>query len=272
MDIIEDAGIPDMAAYADRIGIELPVSPDLDTLVRIILCHQLSVPFENLLCHDEGRIPDLDIPSLFDKVVTGHRGGYCFELNALFLAFLRGCGYDAWPVSCCVLRGKTFVPPMLHRATVVRVDDRDYFADVGYGGPQPAGPVPLGGSASFCGERFMAEKADGPWWRLSRVTSRGDVEAVIGFWDFPMNERYFIPYNHYCAVSPDSVFVQRRLLNLRTPDGSLALTDDTLTERRGGEVTVTRYEDADSLAAAVRDRFGIDVPAGSLRLRWADRL
>ena len=37
-----------LAAYLDRIGFEGPVRADLETLQRVHLAHQLSVPFENL--------------------------------------------------------------------------------------------------------------------------------------------------------------------------------------------------------------------------------
>ena len=109
------APLPDGQAYAQRIGLPWPLTPDLDTLDRIILAHQCTVPFENLQCYDEGQMPSLEIEALFEKVVVQHRGGFCFELNALLLSFLKALGYDAWGVSCCIIRGRDFVPPMLHR-------------------------------------------------------------------------------------------------------------------------------------------------------------
>ena len=55
------------------------------------------------------------------------------------------------------------------------------------------------------------------------------------------------------------------MLNLRTADGSLALMDATLTERRGGETFVTEAGSREELAALLREKFGIDYPAASLR-------
>ena len=68
-----------------------------------------------------------------------------------------------------------------------------------------------------------------------------------------------MPYNYYCANSPDSVFTQKRLLNRRTEEGSLALTEDTLTERRNGEVLNIRAENREELQKLVEDRFGLKV-------------
>ena len=75
----------------------------------------------------------------------------------------------------------------------------------------------------------------------------------------PLPASYFVPYNFYCANSPDSVFTQKRMLNLRTERGSLALTEDTLTERRDGETLTIRAESREALQQMALDRFGLQV-------------
>ena len=260
------APLPDCRAYAQRIGMPWPLTPDLPTLDKIIFQHQCRVPFENMTVYDEGQEPSLDIPALFDKVVTRRRGGYCFELNAVLCAFLQGIGYNAWSITCRIVRGRDFLPPMLHRAVAVRVDGVDYYCDVGYGGPQPGGPVPLGGGDRVvAGETFRVEPLEAPWWRLSRVTSKGEWEAVIEFPNLPMTATYFIPYNFYCSSNPGTLFAQKRVINLRTPEGSLALTDRTFTERRGDEVQEREIGSREELAAVLRDRFGLVLENAALR-------
>ena len=251
--------LPDCEAYARRIGVRWPLTPDLPTLDEILFCHQCAVPFENLEPYAQGRTPSLEIPALYDKVVVRRRGGYCFELNALLCSFLQGVGYEAWPVSCRIVRGKNFIPPMLHRGVVVRLGETMYYCDVGFGGPQPAGALPLGGRRDLRGETFLCEKREGEWWGIDRITSQGQRERVFEFWAMPLPASYFVPYNYYCANSPDSVFTQKRMLNLRTPRGSLALTEDVLTEHRDGEVLTARAESREALQKMVEDRFGIKV-------------
>ena len=68
--------LPDCAAYAQRIGVSWPITPNLSTLDEILFQHQCNVPFENLESYALGRVPSLEIPALFDKVVTRRRGGY----------------------------------------------------------------------------------------------------------------------------------------------------------------------------------------------------
>lgn len=266
MDSKRTSHIPNPAGYAERIGLEWPLTPDLETLDRIIYSHQCHVPFENLQCFDFGETPSTDLEDLYDKIVTRGRGGYCFELNAALGAFLLDCGYEVWPISCCILQGRDYIPPMLHRASIVKLDGEEYYCDVGYGGPQPAGPVPLGGRRTIRGETFFVEKGEGPWWNLDRMTSRGTRERIIGFWDIPMAETYFVPYNHYCSNSPASVFKQKRLLNIRTSHGSVAITNSTMTEHHGNEVTSTHFSTMTELAAAIHSRFGIRIDAGDLKV------
>lgn len=251
--------LPDCAAYAKRIGVQWPLTPDLKTLDEILFRHQCNIPFENLEAYAQGRTPSLEIPALYEKIVNQGRGGYCFELNALLCAFLQGAGYDACAVSCRILRGKDFIPPMLHRGVMVRIGEQHYYCDVGYGGPQPGGAVPLGGSRTILGETFLCEKREGDWWGIDRINSRGQREKVFEFLTIPMPASYFVPYNFYCANSPDSVFTQKRLLNRRTEEGSLALTEDTLTEHRNGEILNIKAESREDLQKMVEDRFGLKV-------------
>ena len=258
--------LPDCAAYAQRIGVSWPITPNLSTLDEILFQHQCNIPFENLESYALGRVPSLEIPALFDKVVTRRRGGYCFELNALLCAFLQAVGYDAWSVSCRILRGKDFIPPMLHRGILVRLDGQVYYCDVGYGGPQPGGATPLGGQRTVCGETFLCEKREDQWWGLDRYTHEGVREKVFEFWAFPQPAVYFIPNNYYSGSHPESVFTQKRYLNRRTPHGSLALTGDTFTEHRDGQIFTTRLTTPEAVRQVVAERFGLDLPDVELGL------
>ena len=83
-----------IAAYFERIGMKY--TPDLkadgDLLRKLQFAHTTTVPYENL---DILRgIPiSLKIDDIYEKVVVRGRGGYCFELNALFGWLLRQlCG------------------------------------------------------------------------------------------------------------------------------------------------------------------------------------
>lgn len=81
----------DVNPYLERIGYTGPIVNSAYMLARLQEQHVHTVPYENLDILD--RIPlSLDIPDLYDKIVTRHRGGYCFELNALFGWSAAGTG------------------------------------------------------------------------------------------------------------------------------------------------------------------------------------
>ena len=70
----------------------------------MLLKDETEIPFENLDLVRTHELIQTDLDTVYKKIIQGRRGGYCFELNALFLGLLRGLGYQAYPVACRVLR------------------------------------------------------------------------------------------------------------------------------------------------------------------------
>lgn len=84
---MDDKGF-ELDAYFARIGYAGAVEPTEDCLEALHHAQVYTIPFENfdiLL----GRGSSLDIETLFDKLVHHQRGGYCFELNGLYLEALE---------------------------------------------------------------------------------------------------------------------------------------------------------------------------------------
>jgi len=257
--------IPDVSVYLKRIGLSAAPAVSIDGLNALIWAHQTHVPFEDLNT-SWLRLPvSLEIPALYDKVVLRRRGGYCYELNALFTRLLLDLGFDARSVFCRVVRGRDFLPPCAHRAVVVALGQELYFCDVGFGGPMPAGALQVadGAGRDVHGEFFCVDRFDDYWWTVSRDTSAGVREAVLQFNTFPQTPQEFIAANMKSALDPESIFVKQLLVNLRTEDGVLSITDDAFTVRRGGKAQTRRIADAADLRRLLRDDFGIDgLPEG----------
>ncbi|MBQ8307077.1 MAG: arylamine N-acetyltransferase [Blautia sp.] len=254
--------IPDIDAYLERIGLTNPLSPDLDTLNRLIYHHHTHIPFEDLnssLLHES---VSLDIPDLYDKIITRRRGGYCFEMNALFCRLLRDLGFNAYLVFCRIIRGRDFIPPCTHCAVIVTLDKKQYFCDVGYGGPMPAGAMLIADKNTqvIHEEPFHIEQYDAYWWTLSRTTSDGQIEKLMQFNTFPQTPQEFLAANLKSSTSPDSVFVNKVLVNLRADNGSYALTDWELTIREGGDTIITQLADESQRRRALQMYFGIVLP------------
>ena len=75
-----------------RIGYEGHLDNSYKTLAAIQEAHLKAVPYENLDIR-YGIPLSLVIPDLYHKIVIKRRGGYCFELNALFRWLLLELGF-----------------------------------------------------------------------------------------------------------------------------------------------------------------------------------
>ena len=65
----------DINAYLDRIAYRGEHTPSLETLTRLHQAHLRAITYENLDIH-LGRYLALDERAMFDKMVTGRRGGW----------------------------------------------------------------------------------------------------------------------------------------------------------------------------------------------------
>ena len=255
------APIPDLDAVLKRIKVSRPARLDLDALNTLIYQFQCNVPFEDISCSRLHTPVLLDTQSLYDKIIVQNRGGFCFEMNGFFALFLKGLGFDARSVFCRIIRGRDFIPACRHRAIIVNIKNQLYFCDVGYGGPMPAGALPLqdGCQALIHGELFHIHQFDEYWWTLSRTTSAGEFEKVLQFNTFPQSPLEFLAVNKDCSEDPESIFVQKLLVNLRTENGSFSLTDDELTIREGEKTTVRKLADNRECEEVLKEYFGICV-------------
>src|SRR5690348_10943740 len=100
-----------LAAYLDRIGVGRPALLDAAALGTLHLAHQRTVPFENLSIH-LGEPISLDEADLIAKIVTGRRGGFCYELNGAFALLLEGLGAQVSRVAARVYGGEGYPGPL----------------------------------------------------------------------------------------------------------------------------------------------------------------
>lgn len=71
--------------YFERINFKSAPKADLSTLKQLHRLHLLNIPFENLDIHFNKKII-LSFEKIEKKIVTGNRGGFCYEMNGLFYA------------------------------------------------------------------------------------------------------------------------------------------------------------------------------------------
>lgn len=266
--------LPDVDLYLERIGMKRPKSLNKEYLDELVFAHQCSVVFENLDIYDLHKSISIIPRDLFEKIVIRKRGGYCFELNGLFVLLLQALGYDAYSCPCRSSRPGIVVPqPVRHRGIIVRLDGRYLFCDVGYGGPMPPASVVAedGTRQVVRGETYWFERKDEFCWLLKRLT-KGKIDMgmsgitdgndeiheadVLYISQAPWEPVDFIPANIACSEGQDAIFAQMRMLNLRRKDGHIALTGNKFTQVKNG-VKESREITDEEAQRLIKDEFGL---------------
>lgn len=252
--------------YLQRIGADFDGEISLSNLDMLISRHQKAVPFENLaVCMNWGTV-DLDPDSLFRKIVTEHRGGFCFELNGAFLLLLKGLGYDA--VGCMARVGVPFIDDLLyldHRAVIVRLNGKTYLCDVGMGGPKADwavefsmdrlgnGEEPL--KQSRHGQTYWVEDTFEGWKMLKNEGSDSDGSCII-FAPIPMLPKDFEANCQYLVNRGNTLFHDVRMVNVCLEDGYIDLKNNKLKIAHGAETQETEFSEKE-FPEILKKYFGI---------------
>ncbi|HZG91131.1 MAG TPA: arylamine N-acetyltransferase [Pseudonocardia sp.] len=243
----------DVESYLERIGVTRPAGTSAADLAVLHDAHPRTVPFEDYDIH-LGVPLSLDPADLFDKVVTRHRGGFCYELNGLFAALLRELGFTVTLHSAFdVAEDGTHGAAFEHLRLVVQTDDGPYLADVGNGAGWTV-PVPMvpGGH----GDRRVHH--DGDVWWTTRRTREGHLEREWAWDAEPRELADFLPRCRYQEQDPASHFVARRLAALAVDGGRISLVNGVFKETVDGRQTERAVDPATERALLVT-RFGLDL-------------
>ena len=256
----------DRNAYLQRINYTGETTPSLDTLRALHHAHLYTIPFENFDIQ-LGRTIDLSPGAVFDKLVYKKRGGYCFELNGLFLMALHDFGFDARP-----LLGRVHITGTPtgrgHQIELITIEDRQWIADVGFGEETPRAPIPLvlDQPLPHDGQTIRLVKDD----RFGIMVQAFKEGHWVNLYSFDLG--YVCPAdidygNHYNATHPGSLFVFARVAALPVENGVIILFNNTLKKRVGDEEVVLELEAGQPYLDALKINFGIglDEPYDSLR-------
>lgn len=250
---------PDLpiAAYLERINYSGALTPDADTLRRLHVAHLQSVPFENLSIH-AGEPIVLEDATLFEKVVTRRRGGFCYELNGLFAWLLRHLGFNVTMLAAEVMNARgEYGMPFDHMTLMVTLDE-PWLADVGFG-DSFIEPLRLeAGVEQAQGDRRYCIDADGERLMVMQRPAEGDWRTQYRFDLRPFGYADFVEMCRYHQTSPESPFTQRRICSLATPDGRITLSGTRFITTAAGGRHERDVDDKD-YAEVLRGRFGMVV-------------
>ena len=257
----------DTTTYLQRLGIAQRPAATLDALRDLQLRHTGAIAFETLSTMLRAQVP-IDLASLQRKILQGGRGGYCYELNLLFLALLRELGFDARGLTGRVVMGgsEDALTPRTHMLVLVTQEGRRYITDVGFGGMVPTAPLLLDSEDAQATPHepyrlvhHLVEHRDGRYTLRAQVA--GAWRALYVFDLVPPAPVDYEVGNWYVSTHPDSPFVGQ-LVAARTGEGlrKTLRNGDFAVHRIGVGTERRRLADVDSVIAVLRDEFGLQVP------------
>ncbi|WDP92794.1 MAG: arylamine N-acetyltransferase [Desulfobacter sp.] len=250
----------DLESYLHRINFSGPLDISADTLARLHHAHFHSIPFENfdiLL----GRGIDLDPQAVFNKLVLKKRGGYCFELNGLFLQALLALGFNARALLARV--HVTGTPSGRgHQLELISIDGREWLADVGFGGTSPRMPMPMELDTPVKNEGQTIRLTDGgKFGTMFQTFENGKWKDLYSF-DLGHVCPADIAYgNHYTSTSPKTFFTFSRVAARPLSGGGITLLDRTLKITTSGREEVVTLPDSPAYLDAVKRHFNIELDA-----------
>lgn len=254
--------LQDIDLYLQRLGYERAPPPTLDCLRELQRRHTAEFPFETLATLLRMPVP-IDLASLERKLLHEGRGGYCYELNRMFLALLQQLGYDARGITGRVLMGgpEDALPARTHLLVLATVDGVRYIADVGFGGMVPTAPLRLDDEDAQATphESYRIESRDGQY--LLRAQVAGEWRAMYLFDLQPQGEIDYEVGNWYVSTHPESPFLGQLFVARTGPGLRKTFNNGSFAVHRLGENSVRReLADADAVIEVLRSEFGVRVP------------
>ena len=261
--------------YLQRLGYDTPPAPTLQTLQALQLRHVCTFAFESLSTLMRVPVP-IDLPSVEQKVLLEGRGGYCYELNQMFLALLQALGFDARGITGRVVMGG---PPdahtaRTHRLSLVTLDGVRYISDVGFGGMVPSSPLQLDTEA-------VQVTAHEPY----RLTFDGQGSYTLwaqvgeewrGLYVFDLQAQAAIDYeigNWYVSTHPESPFVGQLKVARLAPGKRHTLNNANYAVHYLDRPSEKRtLGSADELLDLLTEAFGIRVPVDTTLRQILDGL
>ncbi len=245
----------DIQCCLKRIGYSGTTRPTFATLKALQLAFLLKVPFENLDIH-LGRLIKLSPQSIYKKIVSNNRGGFCYECNILFCELLKALGFRVEYLSARMVTENGVGPEFDHMVLLVHLD-HDYLVDVGNGQSCRA-PLRIDGTDTASSEGFVYRV--GGYRRGHALFHRQADEDWLPRFIFSLKPRQrseFADMCDYHQTSPDSIFTRQRLVTKATPDGRISLVDMQLSTTNRAEKHESVVYSKDQYKSILKRKFGI---------------
>lgn len=269
----------DLDRYLARIGLDARPAPDAEGLAALQSAHRMAIGFENLDI-PLGRGIRIDSESVFDKLVTRGRGGYCFEQNRLYADALTALGVACRPLLARVRLGlaEGVTPPRTHVCLLAEVGGAAMLADAGFGGSNvPPLPIVDGaeaqtadgaghrlrriGEAGTAGGQWLLERAGSPAATDGRAAPHADWQAQYTFDLSEVAPDDLEQANHWTATRPGTRFTALHVASIPQAEGFASMVDRDLTVSHAGGTDRRVIADPADYARTLREVFRIALSA-----------
>ncbi len=248
-------------AYLQRIDIAHREPPGLPFLKLLHRQHLLHVPFENLDIHWGTEIL-LDLERIFEKIVRGKRGGFCYELNGLFHSLLEHLGFHCSLVSARMPKPDgSLSPEFEHMCILVHLEGQILLCDVGFG-KGPTYPLKVQSEEmqmslnNFYRVKHLGESG---WW-LEESSDGHIFEQKYLFSAKKRSLIEFIDRCYYQQNDPDSHFKKGKMITKATSTGRITMTEKMLKLTERGENKEYLLLNEDDFYIKLEEHFNIKRP------------
>ncbi|MDO6658320.1 arylamine N-acetyltransferase [Anaerobacillus sp. 1_MG-2023] len=210
---------------------------DLLSLQLLQKNHIHHIPFENLDTSKNIWI-DLNLETMYQKVITQKRGGLCFELNPLYNWLLNEIGFSPILITGTVaINEKNWGKKNTHLTNLVELEGTTYLTDVGFGNSSQT-PIPLTGEVVYDGyhhyrivhhseDEFDLQKAEYEEWQ-TQVRFSTEARTLADY----------EPLSSFVQSDPNSPFTNGVVVTIATNEGRTTLTKDSLSFTKNAQKTV----------------------------------
>jgi len=252
------AALPSKAAYLERIGLEgedIPITKE--GLDKLQWAHLQNIPFENIDIFDYDLNIDFGIVKAFEKIISGKRGGYCFELNSIYMKLLEELGFDVYPVGARImLSGSHYTPAVSHRATIVTIAGSRYYSDVGFG-------LSSAPCASICIDVSDEQEVGGRIYTVTdlphnnKLITQHNDDGQLTLFQFSTDPFALLDFLSCNMMMQQLGWRAKRIANLRTADGAISIDGDILRVTKGKERTESAIKSAGEAMNILTEQFGM---------------
>jgi N-hydroxyarylamine O-acetyltransferase len=265
-----------LAAYLSRIGLVHVPERTTAGLARMLRAHRQNIAFENLDIR-LGHSILIDSDSVFDKLVTRRRGGYCFEQNRLLGDMLTLLGFEQRPLLARVrlLTPDGFTPPRTHVLLLVQIDGQLWLADGGFGG-SGLPPFPLedgahattadgashrirciGAPGDLSGE-WLLERTGSPATKDGRTAPHDDWQPQYSFELGSVPQSDLEQGNHWTSTRQSERFTTLHIASIVLPQGFASMNERVLTIHDAARTETREIIDPADYAATLQQLFHLN--------------